>query len=227
MGDTISAVQFFIMRRLIFPGVWSLYGAWGRHEVPRRAALLPVVLRLPGSTSNWRRSCCSHFIVYLRWFQLSLSSKSGVVALPWTAGRGAQEIVTIYDPMVNRSGVEPEDLVYPAGAIGLRFIPKGSGLLVAPRPGTCDHTVFAEAVPRTITSCTQLCPKRSSEAGGAICDLPASTPTMASPCKRKFTWIIWCTPGYSNSKNIFADCLTHFGCPPSPPRDCITRDPPV
>ena len=69
----------------------------------------------------------------MRWFQLSLGSSSGVVALPWTksgARHGAQEIVTIDDPMVNclflnlRSGAEPEDLVYPAGAVGLRaFFP--------------------------------------------------------------------------------------------------------
>ena len=57
-----------------------------------------------------------------------------VVALPWTktgARYGAQEIVTIDDPMINgllfylRNGVEPEDLVHLVGAMGLRaFFPK-------------------------------------------------------------------------------------------------------
>ena len=75
---------------------------------------------------------------------------------------------------------------------------------------TCGRTVFAEAVPRTITSCTQICLQQSSEAGGAICALPASTSTVASPRKRKFTRIL-CRLSYS------------LCCPSSPPRDGIPR----
>ena len=49
--------------------------------------------------------------------------------------------------------------------------------------------------------------KRSLEAGAAICALPASTSTVASPCKRKFTWILWCTPGYSISDTFLQTVL--------------------
>ena len=46
-GEVKSPVHFFIMRRRIFPGAWSLYGAWERHEVPRRAAPLPIDVLFP------------------------------------------------------------------------------------------------------------------------------------------------------------------------------------
>ena len=63
-------------------------------------------------TSNWQSG-------EMKRSQLSVRPKSG-------ARHGAQKIVTIDDPMVNgfllylRNGVEPRDLVHPAGAIGLR-----------------------------------------------------------------------------------------------------------
>ena len=34
------------MRRRVFQGARSFYGAWGRHKVPRRAVLLPVEVLL-------------------------------------------------------------------------------------------------------------------------------------------------------------------------------------
>ena len=68
-----------------------------------------------------------------------------VVALPWTktgARYGAQEIVTIDDPMINgllfylRNGVEPRGSSPPCWRDGsARLLSKGSRLLFAPRPG--------------------------------------------------------------------------------------------
>ena len=40
------------MRRRIFQVHWSLHGAWRRHEVPRRAAPLPVEVLLVFCGSN-------------------------------------------------------------------------------------------------------------------------------------------------------------------------------
>ena len=112
----------------------SVAASWG--EV-RLAALLLFAIRCLLRTGE---------AVGLRWIQLSLGSRSGVVALQWT--KRVQGIVTIDDPVVNglllylRNGVGPMVLVYPGGAVGLR-----------------EWT-----------------------------------------CKRKFIWIRWCTPGYSNSE---------------------------
>ena len=65
VGDTIPAVQFFIVRRRVFQGAWSLHGAWGgatRYRAAQRHSQLKCcwlsgVWRLPGALlPNWRSS---------------------------------------------------------------------------------------------------------------------------------------------------------------------------
>ena len=114
-------------------------------------------------------------ILLLRTGEAVTSPKGG-------ARHGAQDIVTIDDPMVN--GLPPPPSQW-SGTYGL-------GL-----PCWCqrpDRAVF-----RT-TSCTRICPKRSSGVGGAI------TSMTGCPCKRKFIWIRWCTP-VLEFKSCFEDCL--------------------
>jgi hypothetical protein len=118
-GDTISGVQHLLVTRRRFPGAWQLFTTWGRHEMPVRAPPFPplIILAMAGlAVSEGRLDLCAlilaAFHCCLRTGEmLSLcasnvglsSAFTGALALPWTKigqQRGAQEMVTIDDPLV-------------------------------------------------------------------------------------------------------------------------------
>ena len=153
----------------------------------------------------------------LRWFQCTLRSSSGVVALPWTK-RGlrhvALEMVTIDDPMVNGlllflcCNAQLMNLAYHGGAVGLRaFFPKAVEFFgvyevecapLQPPTGGPSHDYLLHANP----------PKRLSETDGVICALAAFTSMVGCPCKSQCDLIRWCAAGCWNSKTFFGiGCL--------------------
>ena len=83
---------------------------------------------------------------------------------------------------------------------------------------TCDHTVFAEAVPRTTTSCTQIC-KKETILRGRWSDLRSARIYINDSLSMQAASSLGSLGARRvlEFKNIFADC------PPSPPRDGVTR----
>ena len=192
---------------------------------------LSVVWRLLGATSIWRRSCCSQFIVYFELEKQCGFSYFSAASLAWSHFRGPKVVPGMQQkkssPLTTRwsvafllffrNGLEPEDLVYPAGAIGLRaFFPKAVDFFFPPRPGPAAVQSSPMRCHTRLPLFSRICQKRSSEAGGAVCALPASTSTMASLQAQVHldplvhAWV----PEF---RNIFADCLTHFVAHPLHP----------
>ena len=108
------------MRRRVFQGAWS-------HEVPRRAATLPVEVL--------SAFCGLDFSVHSepekqRWFQLSLGSSSSVVALPWTRS-GARHRSPNAWPGFSKHGVSGSGTVRDrssgARAPGIQSVARPSG----------------------------------------------------------------------------------------------------
>ena len=118
-GDTLSGIQHFLHIRKSLHAGWSLFATWNKMELPARApplisdiliAMIALCLLHQREDLSTLLSIGFHCMLRteemlgIRFEDLSVSSANvGAVALPWTKSgqiRGAQEIVTIDDPMV-------------------------------------------------------------------------------------------------------------------------------
>ena len=121
-GDTISGVQHFLHQRRCFHGAWGLFATWSKTELPARAPPLTshMLLAMCGASLILNRPDIAALLTMgfhcmLRTEEM-LSAKwqciivdacdKGAIALPLTKSgqiHGAQEVVTIDDPVVGRT----------------------------------------------------------------------------------------------------------------------------
>ena len=120
-ADTLSGVSFLLRVRRRFQASWNLLSTWQRLEMPDRAPPMPleVIMALAGKAMHQQRPDVAavlllSFHCMLRTMEglcarvghIALDSNYiGVVALPLTKigqQRGAQEVVSISDPVVGR-----------------------------------------------------------------------------------------------------------------------------
>ena len=121
-GDALSGIQFFLGRRRIFPMGWDLFRVWGRIEMPLRAPPMSVAMLCGMAHYCWSAQRPDAAVLMLVGYHCVLRTGEllgimaehvvigpdgkGILALPWTksgARRGAQEMVTIDDPLVGRA----------------------------------------------------------------------------------------------------------------------------
>ena len=150
-GDTLSGIQFLLGRRRLFPMAWELFGTWGRVEMPLRAPPMTVLMLCGVAQYLWAAGLKDAAILTLAAFHCLLrtgemfslraefvainAANTGMVALPWTksgARRGAQEMVTVDDPVVGRALAH------------LRQLRGGGGPLLAMKPAQY-RAVFEKA----------------------------------------------------------------------------------
>jgi hypothetical protein len=120
-ADTLSAVQYFCMRRHFLTGSWMLISAWQRLELPVRAPPMPALVLAALAGAALQRNDVPLAVCFLVGFHCYLrsgemaflqgghfhlsSDTSGVLILPWTKSgirRGAQEMVRLDDQCVIR-----------------------------------------------------------------------------------------------------------------------------
>jgi len=120
-GDTLSGAQHLLLQKRCFHTAWGLYGTWSLLEMPARVPPLTshLVLALSGLAMKIQRP--DYAMMLLLMFHCLLrpseawaltpemvsinAAHRGVLALPLTKSglrKGAQEMVTIDDPMVGK-----------------------------------------------------------------------------------------------------------------------------
>ena len=120
-ADALSGSQHFLMIRRQFTGSWSLLSTWQRMELPCRAPPMSKYVAWALAGYFWAQQMpdvsavlvlghhcmlrTNEFLTAKREDIAIQTLTEGVVALPWTKvgqQRGAQEIVKIDNPTVNR-----------------------------------------------------------------------------------------------------------------------------